>query len=305
MSWPYFGELRSAIAAPDWARVAELMDDLGGCDDEAARYYAHEAILRLPIEQRPLRIAIGAKNVDRRPLPHADSLDLVKASNRVHNYGPNFVIAPAYGYTPKRLAAGKKGDWSGWNSYPAKLSAPLTFARLDAIREIMRKPPQGVDTLTLRLVHNKILDAKSYGIADADIANLVAAAAYHARIKYRTVERPWQGATIEERRLCVDGEVYDGRKMGDLLHCIIRDDIGEDAHWMMRIRPNYEVSDAEALRVLFSRGRLAYHICIAAGGYIMPSPYPDGEPYVARVDTLPPIPGADGPQQTLFQEVMT
>lgn len=300
MSWELFGELRSALAAQDWQRVARLMDEQGGCDDERARRYAHDVVANLPSDQRPLRMTVGAKNVDRRPLLTLDALDLVEAVRRKRNCGGSYVLAPAWGYTPAML---RRGDWTGWNSAPQKISKPLIAARIEAFEHLVNNPPEGTDLAMLRCARDLIAYGKgaAQAVDGRDLASTLAQLGTHPRITLKPV-------TVDafSYQQMIDAVHFDGERVrwrsaeAAALSAYITQGVGEVACRLMLTQPNYEIRTPEALKDLARIGRLIHHLASAAGGYIMPSPYVGGEPYVLK-RCEPQIP-LNGLQPSLFGE---
>lgn len=283
MSWELFGELRSALAAQDWQRVARLMDEQGGCDDERARRYAHDLLCELPEERRPFRIAVGANNVGRSSLAKISSIDVALAMVRKRVYGGSFVLAPLYGFT---AAALRRHNWEGWNTKPQPLRIPLGAARLDVLLTAYRGDwaPTGIEgdrahAELIAVAIKSLCEMRAIGDDNHNAEGAILRALLkqgHPRI---TEERTAPGII----KLCLDGNSLDvGPTWRAAATEILVSTVGNEITSAVRFRAAGmwyagQPHDND-VRVLIERGRLRAHILRAAGVWLVPSPHVDGEP---------------------------
>lgn len=288
MTWAYFGELRSALAAQDWQQVAVWMDGRGGCDDERARQYAYDLLCELPEDQRPFRIAVGSNGVGRGSLLKPSSVDIASAMVRKRVYGGSFVLAPLYGFTPQAI---RRRAWDGWNTTPHPLRTPLGAARLDVLLTAYRGDwtPTGLDG---QRAHTGLIGAAIKALCEMKAIgddNHSAEGAILRELLKMGHPRISEGFTRGDvKRLLIDGDGSDwAHGWQAALTEIMVSSVGNEITSALRFRAAglwYAGRPHEDdVRVLVERGRLRAHILRAAGVWLAPSPHVDGEP--VRIET--------------------
>lgn len=284
MGWRNFGDLRSALAAQDWQRVAVLMDERGGCEDEAARFYAHAHLMALPDHQRPFRIAVGAGKVGRSSLSSPASANIAQAMTRKRVYGGAFVLAPLYGFTSLLKQRAQNHRWEGWNTEPVPMRTPLGAARLDVLLTAYRGDwtPTGMDgayshtALIAEAVKSICL---MRGIGD-DNHNAEGAILRHL------LELGHPRISKGGRRLSdfsLDGESAEWMPAWKRAATeILVSAVGNEIACAVRFKAVGQWYAGEPhdddVRVLIERGHLRAHILRAAGVWLVPSPCVAGHP---------------------------
>jgi hypothetical protein len=290
MSWRHFGDLRSALAAHDWQRVAVLMDERGGCEDETARFYAHEHLMALPDHMRPFRIAVGAGKVGRRSLISQASADIAWSMMRKRVYGGSFVLAPLYGFTSLLKQRAQNHRWEGWNTEPVPMRTPLGAARLDVLLTAYRGDwtPTGIDgtyshtALIAEAVKSICL---MRGIGD-DNHNAEGAILRHLlELGHPRISKG--GRRLSD--LSLDGESAEWmpvwrRAATEILVSTVGNEIACAVRFKAAGQWYAGAAHDDDVRVLIERGHLRAHILRAAGVWLVPSPSVDGHPVRVEVD---------------------
>jgi hypothetical protein len=268
MSWRHFGDLRSALVDHDWRTVAWLMDLEGGCEDERARRYAYDALMRLRPEHRPFRIAVGAGKVCRKSLRSVDSVDVWKAMQRRGTNGPSFVLAPLYGTS---------SDEEHICSNPTAMRPVMVQARLDLINSLYRqaKVVRGRDTAQMMAASMR-LDV--LGAIKGELERSCKRNYHHAlfRALSAIVRHGHPRVTIVQKVVMIDSSPANLASIPSLLLDVVGEAGAVAAS--VEVIGGWMEYDLDAAAPLIEHGHMRAHLLRAAGVWPVPSPVKGGQP---------------------------